>query len=108
MLGSFLNFPRLLTYLLTLLIGITLHEYAHAKVADMLGDNTPRMNGRVTLNPLAHLDPVGSLMMMCVPEAAVGGIFLLATDDEVALLIDELGNAESHDRVVIDKQNPGA
>lgn len=54
----------LITYLLTLVIAITVHEFAHAKIADLFGDNTPRMNGRVTLNPLAHLDPIGSLMMV--------------------------------------------
>jgi Zn-dependent protease len=54
----------LIIYLLTLVIAITVHEFAHAKVADLLGDDTPRMNGRVTLNPLAHLDPIGSLMMI--------------------------------------------
>jgi Zn-dependent protease len=59
-----LSLPDLLTYFITLVIAITLHEFAHAKVADLLGDNTPRMNGRVTLNPLAHLDPIGSLMMI--------------------------------------------
>lgn len=39
-----------------LLIALTVHEYAHAKVADNLGDFTPRMNGRLTLNPVAHID----------------------------------------------------
>lgn len=56
--------PQLLTYLITLVIAITVHEFAHAKVADLFGDDTPRMNGRVTLNPLVHLDPIGSLMMI--------------------------------------------
>ncbi len=55
---------ELISYLLTLVIAISLHEFAHAKVADMFGDSTPRMNGRVTLNPLSHLDPIGSLMMI--------------------------------------------
>ena len=41
-----------------LLIALTVHEYAHAKVADNLGDFTPRMNGRLTLNPVAHIDYV--------------------------------------------------
>lgn len=54
----------LITYLVTLVISITVHEFAHAKVADLFGDDTPRMNGRVTLNPLAHLDPIGSIMMV--------------------------------------------
>jgi Zn-dependent protease len=56
--------PDIFTYLITLVVAITFHEFAHAKVADMFGDDTPRMNGRVTLNPLAHLDPIGSLMII--------------------------------------------
>jgi Zn-dependent protease len=64
MFGLNLDFPTVITYVITLVVAITLHEFAHAKVADMLGDTTPRMNGRVTLNPLAHLDPIGSLMMI--------------------------------------------
>lgn len=46
-----------------LLIAMTVHEYAHAKVADNLGDFTPRMNGRLTLSPFAHIDPIGLLML---------------------------------------------
>lgn len=47
-----------------ILIAITFHEYAHAKVADKLGDDTPRRDGRLSLNPLAHLDPVGFIMLL--------------------------------------------
>ena len=54
----------LISRLITLVIALTVHEFSHAKVADAFGDNTPRMNGRVTLNPLVHLDPFGSLMMV--------------------------------------------
>ena len=46
------------------LIAITFHEFAHAWMADRLGDDTPRMEGRLSLNPLAHLDPVGSIMLL--------------------------------------------
>lgn len=54
-----------LLYLLPgVLIAITFHEFAHAKAADILGDDTPRMEGRLSLNPLAHLDPVGSIMLL--------------------------------------------
>ncbi|HHY93266.1 MAG TPA: site-2 protease family protein [Firmicutes bacterium] len=49
-----------------LLLALTVHEYAHAKVADALGDPTPRAYGRLTLNPLAHLDPLGLLMLWLV------------------------------------------
>lgn len=47
-----------------LLIAITVHEAAHAFMADRLGDPTPRSQGRLTLNPLAHLDPLGTLMLL--------------------------------------------
>ena len=46
-----------------LLIALTFHEYAHAFVAVKLGDPTPRLMGRLTLNPVAHLDPVGLIML---------------------------------------------
>ncbi|MHB1652259.1 MAG: site-2 protease family protein [Desulfitobacteriaceae bacterium] len=47
-----------------LLIGFAFHEFAHAWVADYLGDPTPRSQGRLTLNPLAHLDVFGTLMAL--------------------------------------------
>lgn len=46
-----------------LLIALTVHEYAHARAAVALGDPTPRFMGRLTLNPLAHLDPIGLIML---------------------------------------------
>ena len=46
-----------------LLAALTVHEYAHAKVADYLGDPTPARAERLTLNPIAHLDPVGLIML---------------------------------------------
>ncbi len=49
---------------ITLVIAFTIHEFAHAWVADSFGDSTPRINGRLTLNPLAHLDLIGSLMLL--------------------------------------------
>ncbi len=48
----------------TLVVAISIHEFAHALAADKLGDPTPRAQGRLTLNPLAHLDPVGTLMLL--------------------------------------------
>ncbi|MCC7435573.1 MAG: site-2 protease family protein [Methanoregulaceae archaeon] len=49
--------------IVVILLSIALHEYAHAKTADAAGDPTPRMMGRVTLNPLAHLDSLGTLFI---------------------------------------------
>jgi len=46
-----------------LILAVTIHEFAHALVADRLGDPTPRAAGRLTLNPLSHLDPLGTIMI---------------------------------------------
>ena len=56
----------LITRVVTLLIAFTFHEYAHARVAVWLGDDTPIRDGRLTLNPLRHLDPWGALMLLLV------------------------------------------
>lgn len=47
-----------------LILAMAVHEYAHARAAVALGDITPRMMGRLTLNPLAHIDPIGLLMLI--------------------------------------------
>jgi Zn-dependent protease len=52
--------------LIILVIALSFHEFMHAFVADRLGDDTPRRMGRLTLNPLRHLDPLGSLMLILV------------------------------------------
>ena len=46
------------------LIALTFHEFCHGLVSTKLGDPTPRLTGRLTLNPLAHLDPIGTLLMI--------------------------------------------
>jgi len=57
--------PATLFYVgVALVVAATVHEFAHAYVADRLGDPTPRSQGRLTLNPLAHLDLVGSLLIL--------------------------------------------
>ena len=58
---------RIITDLLMLpgmLIGLSFHEFGHAYVSDKLGDPTPKMQGRVTLNPVAHIDPVGFIALI--------------------------------------------
>jgi len=50
--------------LVYLIIAFAIHEFFHALVADKLGDPTPRLNGRVTLNPLAHIDPLGLVALI--------------------------------------------
>ncbi|HHX44787.1 MAG TPA: site-2 protease family protein [Chloroflexi bacterium] len=62
----------LLSAVAALLVAITVHECAHAWVADQLGDPTARLMGRVSLNPLVHLDPMGSVMMAVTMVMGVG------------------------------------
>ncbi len=65
----------LVSFLLTavaLILAITVHECAHAWVADRLGDPTARYLGRVSLNPLVHLDPVGTVMMLVTALTGMG------------------------------------
>ena len=47
-----------------ILIALTFHEYAHAFAADKLGDDTPRMQGRLNLNPISHIDPIGFVFLI--------------------------------------------
>lgn len=60
----FTNLQGFLVAIPAILIAITFHEYAHGKVAYLLGDQTARYQGRLTLNPLAHLDPIGTLLLV--------------------------------------------
>jgi len=62
----------LITFIL-LVACITFHEWGHAIVADMLGDDTPRADGRVTLNPLEHLDMIGTVFIPLVNIFVFGG-----------------------------------
>jgi Zn-dependent protease len=61
-----LDIPTLLSRIIILVISLSIHEFAHAWSANAFGDDTPRMNGRLTLNPAAHLDLMGSLMLLVV------------------------------------------
>lgn len=54
-------------YLVALVLAITIHEFSHGFVATLFGDGLPRRVGRLTLNPLKHLDPLGTLMILVGP-----------------------------------------
>jgi len=69
LLSSLMSYSKieLMSLLLTLpavIIAITFHEFAHAWAADKLGDDTPRMQGRLNLNPMSHIDPIGFMLLM--------------------------------------------
>lgn len=60
------SLPELLQLAVIIIISISLHEFAHAWVSHKLGDPTPKLQGRVTMNPLAHIDPIGLVMLFVI------------------------------------------
>jgi Zn-dependent protease len=64
--------PAILAQIIVLFLGIGLHEYAHCKFADMAGDPTPGIRGRVTLNLTKHFEPVGTMMIVLTTLAGFG------------------------------------
>jgi Zn-dependent protease len=61
-----------IAFLIALIIGVTVHECAHAWMANQLGDPTARLMGRLSLNPVVHFDPLGALMMVIMAFQRVG------------------------------------
>jgi Zn-dependent protease len=66
-----------LLYLIAFVVSITVHEFGHAFTADKLGDRLPRSQGRVTLSPLAHADPIGTILLPLI-GSFYSGVPLLA------------------------------
>ena len=79
-------------YALPVLFAITIHEAAHGYVARYLGDNTAWALGRVTLNPLKHIDPVGTIVMPLVLYIATSGTFLFGYAKPVPVQFGRLRN----------------
>ena len=71
MLDNF-NLTDFLLTMFVLVIAITIHEFAHALTADRLGDDTPRSQGRISLSPVDHLDPLGTVMMVVSSIVGIG------------------------------------
>jgi Zn-dependent protease len=71
--------PRLVIYMVVLLLAISAHEAAHAWMSYKFGDDTARLLGRITLNPVAHTDPIGTLLIPIVGfiVTQMGGAFFL-------------------------------
>ena len=65
-----------LIYALPVIFAITVHEAAHGYVARYFGDNTAEVMGRVTLNPMKHIDPIGTILMPLMLYFATSGAFL--------------------------------
>lgn len=83
-------------YAIPVLLAITLHEAAHGYVAKHFGDNTAYKMGRVTLNPLPHIDPVGTILMPLMLYFATSGAFLFGYAKPVPVRFGNLRNPKRH------------
>ena len=81
-----------LIYALPVLFAITVHEAAHGYAARHFGDNTALMMGRITLNPLKHIDPVGTILMPLLLYFATSGAFLFGYAKPVPVNFGHLRN----------------
>ena len=82
----------ILIYALPVLFAITVHEAAHGYAARYYGDNTAEQLGRITLNPLKHIDPVGTIVMPLVLYIATSGAFLFGYAKPVPVNFGNLRN----------------
>ena len=96
-----------LIYALPVLFAITLHEAAHGYAARRLGDDTAWMMGRITLNPMKHIDPVGTLLMPLLLYFATSGAFLFGYAKPVPVRFDRLRHPK-RDMVWVALAGPGA
>ncbi|RME48108.1 MAG: site-2 protease family protein [Chloroflexi bacterium] len=89
-----------ISVIVALVVGITVHEFAHAFTASELGDPTSRNQGRLTLNPLSHLDPVGSLMILFAGfgwgKPVPVNPYMLRTDPTVGMAVVSLAGPASN------------
>jgi len=94
-------------YALPVLFAITVHEAAHGYVARHLGDNTAYMMGRLTLNPVKHIDPVGTILMPLLLYFATSGTFLFGYAKPVPVQFGNLRNPK-RDMIWVALAGPGA
>lgn len=94
-------------YAIPVLLAITLHEAAHGYAAKHFGDNTAYNLGRVTLNPLPHIDPVGTILMPLMLYFATSGAFLFGYAKPVPVRFGNLRNPK-RDMIWVALAGPGA
>ena len=94
-------------YALPVLFAITVHEAAHGYAARHFGDNTAYVMGRVTLNPIKHIDPVGTILMPLMLYFATHGTFLFGYAKPVPVRFDRLNNPK-RDMIWVALAGPGA
>jgi Zn-dependent protease len=94
-------------YAIPVLLAITLHEAAHGYAAKHLGDNTAYMLGRVTLNPLPHIDPMGTILMPLLLYIATSGAFLFGYAKPVPVRFGNLRHPK-RDMIWVALAGPGS
>ncbi|WP_439586716.1 site-2 protease family protein [Hydrogenophaga sp.] len=94
-------------YAIPVLFAITLHEAAHGYAAKRFGDNTAEMMGRITLNPIKHIDPVGTIAMPLLLYFATSGAFLFGYAKPVPVNFGRLRNPR-RDMIWVALAGPGA
>ncbi len=87
-----INITQLLIQFGLLLIAMTFHEFAHGLVAYKLGDQTAKSRGRLTLNPLAHIDPIGTVLLPIILYFSTGGRFIFGAAKPVPINYQALRN----------------
>jgi Zn-dependent protease len=96
-----------LIYALPVLFAITVHEAAHGYAARHFGDRTADMMGRITLNPIKHIDPVGTILMPLLLYFATAGSFLFGYAKPVPVRFGNLRNPKRH-MIWVALAGPGA
>ena len=108
---SFSLWETILLYAIPVILAITLHEAAHGYVARMLGDNTAWMLGRVTLNPIKHIDPIGTIAvplgLLLLSRLAGGGGLLFGWAKPVPVNFGNLRHPKN-DMFWVAAAGPGA
>jgi Zn-dependent protease len=100
-----INVAQVVIAFIVLLFSLTVHEMAHAWTADRLGDPTARLMGRVTLNPIVHADPIGTVLFPLI--AMVTGAPLIGWAKPVPVNIRQLRNRE-RDYVLVAAAGPAS
>ena len=100
-----INFAQIFISLIVLLFSLTIHETAHAWTADRLGDPTARRLGRISLNPIVHVDPIGTLLFPLI--AAISGVPLIGWAKPVPVNVRQLRNPR-RDYVLVAAAGPGS
>jgi Zn-dependent protease len=100
-----INFAHVFLSLVVLLFSLTVHETAHAWTADRLGDPTARLLGRVSLNPVVHVDPIGTILFPLL--ASISGVPLIGWAKPVPVVVSRL-RRQRRDYVLVAAAGPGS